>query len=268
MHIKTFIKGICLLYIIQGSFSYGRSWPLEEVSHPACKSLHRDEHPDFCKLSLPTITQEEFPSSYKNSTLLQLIFSLPWEGQYKDNLAMGKGSHPSLDIATAKGTPVYAIGKGKVLSAWITNGYGNSITLQHQLWGKTIYSSYSHLDTILVKKGDTIAEGQLIGKVGNSGIYIGKYGNHLDFQIQTSRSPSHPYGFAEFTGERYMDIVNKGLHQDVLAQYTLDPIKFLTETESVDEPLWKTVSLQYNRAYTRINVFFKSLVKVTTKVSS
>lgn len=34
-----------------------------------------------------------------------------------------------------------------------------------------------------------------IGEVGRSGFTIGPYGYHLDFQITTSESPSHPYGF-------------------------------------------------------------------------
>jgi murein DD-endopeptidase MepM/ murein hydrolase activator NlpD len=250
-----------MMYVIYGSYSYGRSWPIEEVSHPACKSLHRDEHPDFCKLSLPTITQEDFQSSYKKSTVLQLIFSLPRKTPYTNNTELGKGSHPSLDIATSKGTPVYAIGNGKVISAGVISGYGNSITLKHQMGEQTLYSSYSHLDKILVRVGEKVSEKQLIGKVGNSGMFIGKYGNHLDFQISTPQSPAHPYGFAEFTGERYMDIVNQGLHQDVLEQYTLDPINFFTHTEASEESLRMTVAIQMNKAYARINVFFKSLVK-------
>jgi biotin carboxyl carrier protein len=268
MNTKTIIKIIWCLYILQGSFSYGRSRPIDEVSHPACKSLVRDEHPDFCKLSLPTITSDDFQASYKSSSVLQLIFSLPRQSPYKEPSAIGKWSHPSLDIATAKGTPVYAMGNGKVVAVGAIAGYGNSITIKHSFGDSFIYSSYNHLDKILVKAGDTIKEGQFIGKVGNSGMYIGKYGNHLDFQISTEAAPYHPYGFWEFTGQRYMDIVNKGLHQDLLKQYTIDPIAFLTETEATDEPLWKTVAIQWNRAYARINVFFKSLVALDRKKST
>lgn len=121
---------------------------------------------------------------------------------------------------------------------------------------------------MLVKIGDTVDEHQLLGKVGNSGMYMGKYGNHLDFQITTQKSPAHPYGFAEFTGQRYVDIVNNGFHQDELLQYTLDPLEFLTQTEAVEEPLRTTVSIQWTKAYAKINSFFKELAKLSTQKST
>ncbi len=55
-------------------------------------------------------------------------------------------------MPTAVGTPVYAIQDGLVMNASEKNGYGLSVTIKHSLDGKTIYSNYSHLSEILVKK--------------------------------------------------------------------------------------------------------------------
>lgn len=67
---------------MQVSSIFARSRPLEEISHPYCKLLHRSEHPDFCKISLPTIDQESFEEAYQKSDVLQLVYSLPWSSPY------------------------------------------------------------------------------------------------------------------------------------------------------------------------------------------
>lgn len=44
--------------------------------------------------------------------------------------------------------------------------------------------------------------------MGKTGMSTGKYGNHLDFQITTDKSPSSPYGYGDCK-EGYMNAVNK-----------------------------------------------------------
>jgi len=62
-----------------------------------------------------------------------------------------------VDIATAKGTPVYSIGDGTVVSAGWQTGWGNTVSIKHTLSdGKAIYSNYSHLSKINITKGTAV----------------------------------------------------------------------------------------------------------------
>ncbi len=130
-----------------------------------------------------------------------LLFSALRGTSYDKSQTPKSGGHPSLDMPTAPGTPVYAISDGTVTSASERNGYGLSVTIKHTIDGKTIYSNYSHLESTQVKKGQTVKSGEQIGKVGCSGFSISgdptRCGNHLDFQITTDQSPSHPYGYGD-----------------------------------------------------------------------
>ena len=64
------------------------------------------------------------------------------------------------------------------LSTDTGGGFGNEIIIQHD---SNYLSLYGHLSEILVNKGDTVKQGQLIGKTGNSGRSTGP---HLHFTIK------------------------------------------------------------------------------------
>ena len=235
-----------------------RSRPIQEVSHPACKELHRDEHPDFCKIPLPTIQQDTFIDQYSENEMLRLIYTMPWWSPYHTPTAFETGSHPSLDVASAKGTPIYAIWPGKVLFVWKKSWYGNVVTIQHQFGKKIIYSNYSHLDTFHVSKWDQISEKQLIWTMGNSGFAMGKYGNHLDFQLTTAESPHHPYGFWGCSNSTYIDVINQWLCQDELHRFTINPLQFFTETDANRDTVRTTTDVLYTRMAWAIATFFQN----------
>ena len=78
-----------------------------------------------------------------------------------------KEFHKGLDIAAPKGAEVYAAADGTVLSAVSEyeqdSFYGRYILIEHT---DTVKTHYSKLDSVLVKKGQTVKAGELIGKVG------------------------------------------------------------------------------------------------------
>lgn len=80
------------------------------------------------------------------------------------------------------GQPVYATADGKIAQAVVTTGSGGVIFINHD---GIFQSDYRHLKAnFLVRKGDYVKQGQLIGYVGNSiecGIYCN--GGHLHFSI-------------------------------------------------------------------------------------
>lgn len=86
-----------------------------------------------------------------------------------------KKFHDGIDINAFANTQVYAVADGKVsISGWI-NGYGNYIQIEHS---NGLSSFYAHLNQINVVKGQTVKQGQIIGKSGNTGIGTGA---HLHF---------------------------------------------------------------------------------------
>ena len=101
--------------------------------------------------------------------------------------------HPGVEFVNPAGTPVLAAADGVVVFAGQDNNempgprlnyYGNLVIVQHNFVdaaGDTIHSAYAHMSTINVNVGDSVATGQLIGMVGQTGIAIGP---HLHFEVR------------------------------------------------------------------------------------
>jgi len=86
--------------------------------------------------------------------------------------------HRAIDYAAAYGTPIRAIGDGVVTYAsWTNAGYGNLVSIRHN---STYSSNYGHQSKILVKVGQKVKQGQVIGQVGSTGLSTGP---HLHFEI-------------------------------------------------------------------------------------
>ncbi|MDH4262719.1 MAG: M23 family metallopeptidase [Spirochaetia bacterium] len=86
--------------------------------------------------------------------------------------------HPGIDIAASLGTMVLAAMDGEVTESKYFGDYGNAVMVNNNSSYLTIYA---HLSQILVKKGDKVRKGQLIGFSGNSGHSTGP---HLHFEVR------------------------------------------------------------------------------------
>jgi murein DD-endopeptidase MepM/ murein hydrolase activator NlpD len=87
--------------------------------------------------------------------------------------------HRALDIAAVTGTPVTASDRGVVIRAgWNNQGYGNFVIVDHKIDYLTLYA---HLDTVFVKEGEVVAQGQVVGTVGATGNTTGP---HLHFELR------------------------------------------------------------------------------------
>lgn len=94
--------------------------------------------------------------------------------------------HSGVDFTPGAGTPVQAIADGVVVGSSVVDGsWGVHVTLRHDVDGVTYFSSYAHLQSgsMGLSLGDTVARGQVVGRVGNTGQ---SYGAHLHFTIQTA----------------------------------------------------------------------------------
>lgn len=94
--------------------------------------------------------------------------------------------HSGLDVAAAEGTPIKATASGTVIDAGDFFFSGNMIYLDH---GQGIISLYAHLSEIAVKPGDVINQGDIIGKVGQTGRVTGP---HLHFAVYSNRTLIDP----------------------------------------------------------------------------
>jgi len=93
--------------------------------------------------------------------------------------------HPGVDIANAVGTPEVAADGGTVVFAgW--GSYGIYVEIDH---GDGFHSIYGHMSAVLVKTGDTVTQGQLIGLMGATGRASGP---HLHFEIRYEGVPQNP----------------------------------------------------------------------------
>ncbi len=95
-----------------------------------------------------------------------------------------EGFHTGVDLAAPTGTDVYAAGSGTVVEARYSSGYGNYILIAHPNGYK---SRYAHLSRSLVKHGQQVEEGELIGKVGSTGHVVKRSssssGAHLHWEL-------------------------------------------------------------------------------------
>jgi murein DD-endopeptidase MepM/ murein hydrolase activator NlpD len=91
--------------------------------------------------------------------------------------------HSGTDIGAPLGTPVLAAYAGKVAIADFLGGYGLAIALEHK--NATQETFYAHLSEILVKPGQWVKQGELIGRVGSTG---NSTGPHLHFELRQQTS--------------------------------------------------------------------------------
>jgi len=94
--------------------------------------------------------------------------------------------HAGIDLAAPEGTPYRAVHAGVVTAAGYQGGYGYAITIKHPDGTEAVYA---HSRRLLVKAGDTIKAGQVIGEVGMSGY---AYGPHLHLELLVNKMPVDP----------------------------------------------------------------------------
>ena len=107
--------------------------------------------------------------------------------------------HTGVDLSAPKGTPVYATADGVVSREKGGSGYGIVVILNH---GYSYQTLYAHLSKKVVKPGQKVKRGQLIGYVGNTGL---SFGTHLHYEVIKNGVKVNPvhYFFDDITPEEY-----------------------------------------------------------------
>lgn len=98
-------------------------------------------------------------------------------GGRKDPFTGEQGFHQGIDISADKGNPVYATADATVDSASFTGDYGNLVVLRHAFG---LITRYGHLSKFVVRAGQAVKRGDVIGYVGATGRATG---SHLHYEI-------------------------------------------------------------------------------------
>jgi murein DD-endopeptidase MepM/ murein hydrolase activator NlpD len=94
--------------------------------------------------------------------------------------------HGGIDLGAASGTPVMACAPGRVVFAGDRIVTGNTVVLEHL---PSLFSIYMHLSAISVAEGELLDAGQLLGRVGSTGLSTGP---HLHWELRVGLQSVNP----------------------------------------------------------------------------
>tara|TARA_Y100000739_G_scaffold66371_1_gene55520 strand:+ start:356 stop:1327 length:972 start_codon:yes stop_codon:yes gene_type:complete len=108
--------------------------------------------------------------------------------------------HYGMDFSAKTGTEIYATGDGVVSKVRRSKrGYGNYVKINHGFGYETLYA---HMSKYIVKKGQKVKRGEVIGYVGNTGISTAP---HLHYEVRKDKKKINPVNFYynDLTPEEY-----------------------------------------------------------------
>ncbi len=111
----------------------------------------------------------------------RIPFAFPLRSAYRFTSPFGPRNgkiHKGIDLASSLNTPVLATADATVFFSGVQNGFGNIVILDH---GNGYKTYYAHLNRTRVTTGQTVARGDLIGDMGNSGRSTGV---HVHYEIR------------------------------------------------------------------------------------
>ena len=113
-------------------------------------------------------------------------------GHRKSPTAGASSFHQGIDLGAPAGTPIVASRSGVVTTATFSNSAGYYVSINH---GDGFSSIYMHMTNLVVRSGQAVSQGQVIGYVGSTGISTG---NHLHFGIAYNGAYVNPAGYVAF----------------------------------------------------------------------
>jgi len=164
----------------------GRTLQVPHAEGPASTSM-RSPAPETA--DAPPVARSEDPSEHRAGAT-RYPFSWPVEGVLTSRFGRrGARPHDGIDIGAPKGTPVRAAAPGEVIFSGTHGGYGKLVLVRHATGLVTVYA---HQSDLVVRKGQRVAAGQLLGHVGTTGRASGP---HLHFEVRRGVSPQNPLRF-------------------------------------------------------------------------
>ena len=98
--------------------------------------------------------------------------------------------HEGIDLTAARGTNIYATADGKVIQAgYRPGGFGKKVLIDH---GHGFETVYGHCDEVLVEPGQMVKRGEVIAKVGSTGL---SKSPHLHYEVHVNGKPVDPINY-------------------------------------------------------------------------
>jgi len=144
--------------------------------------------------------KEEAPDLSDDGRFSRLKGRLPWPTAGSLASTFGRQEHPrfrtvtfnrGIEIAAPEGRGFVAVADGTVLYADWFKGYGRLIILDHT---GGYFTLYAHASELLVRPGDSVSRGQVIGKVGDTGSLEGP---QLYFELRHKGKPQDPLAWLQ-----------------------------------------------------------------------
>jgi len=107
-------------------------------------------------------------------------------GMRRHPILGGVRMHTGVDMPAPGGTPIHAAGGGLVVYSGWKKGYGYCLIIDH---GGNLATLYGHCSVLLVGVGETVSRGQVVAKVGTTGLSTGY---HLHFEVRINGEPVNP----------------------------------------------------------------------------
>lgn len=248
-----------LLILFAPTLSLARQYPVQEVTINNC--LRPYEEP--CTFVAPRITWANY-TAVQDDPRYRRIYKVLWGSTYTDGWDTGLWSHKWVDIASVAGTLVYAMWSGLVIEAGRRGNRGNLVIIEHTIGDKKIRSSYAHLGEVLTRKWDTVAEGDVIGEIGDSG---NSFWPHVQRQIDINQTGPRPYHPGE-CGDDLEWIVNEWRCRNLIVANTIDPILFVeTQGKSLGRDTNDITMQQKNNTNISLTGFAGGYIPInTTKI--
>jgi len=119
--------------------------------------------------------------------------------------------HAGIDLTCPRGTNIFATADGVVREAGYTSGgYGNKILVDHGYGYKTLYG---HCEKVLVKPGDIVKRGDIIGLVGSTGLSTCP---HLHYEVHVNGNAVNPINYYanDLSAEEYDKMISLYANSD------------------------------------------------------
>ncbi len=114
--------------------------------------------------------------------------------------------HTGMDFTAPTGTDIFATGDGVVTRVERKlNGYGKNVVIQHGFGYETLYA---HMSEILVREGQAVKRGEVIGRVGNTGTSVGP---HLHYEVVKEGRKVNPayFYFNDLTADQFERLLER-----------------------------------------------------------
>ncbi len=152
---------------------------LRSINPTTAYLLPNQQMPDLLQAQPWQMDAGRFTLSYPLSAAAPITSAFGWR---QHPISGDRRFHSGTDLGASQGMPVLAAATGRVTGAKSMGGYGLAVTIEHDGSYETLYG---HMSELMVRSGEMVRSGQVIGLVGSTGSATGP---HLHFELRRQSS--------------------------------------------------------------------------------